>query len=75
MISDAKEEAKAEADKMISNAQDAIESEKKAAMQILRIKLLDLSIEIAEKVVKGELSDKDKQLKLVEDMLKDSTLN
>ena len=32
-------------------------------------------IEIAEKVVKSELSNKDKQLKLVEDMLGDATLN
>ena len=35
----------------------------------------NLSVEIAEKVVKNELSDKDKQLKLVEDMLGDATLN
>ena len=75
MISDAKEEAKAEADKMISNAQDAIESEKKSAISDIKNQVAHLSIDIAEKVVKGELSDKDKQLKLVEDMLNDSTLN
>jgi F-type H+-transporting ATPase subunit b len=75
MISDAKEEAKSEADKMISNAQDAIESEKKSAITDIKNQVANLSIDIAEKVVKGELSDKDKQLKLVEDMLNDSTLN
>ena len=38
--------------------------------------MIDLNgVDFAEKVVKGELSDKDKQLKLVEDMLNDSTLN
>ena len=75
MISDAREEAKSEADKMISNAQDAIESEKKSAITDIKNQVANLSIDIAEKVVKGELSDKGKQLKLVEDMLNDSTLN
>lgn len=75
MISDAKEEAKAEADKMIAQAQAAIESEKKAAVAELKNQVASLSVEIAEKVVKDELSNKDKQLKLVEDMLGDATLN
>ena len=34
-----------------------------------------LSVEIAEKVVKGELSNKDKQLALVSQMLSDAKLN
>ena len=75
MISDAKEEAKTEADKMIINAQAAIESEKKAAIVEIKNQVANLSIDIAEKVVKSELADKDKQLKLVESMLNDATLN
>tara|TARA_B110000003_G_scaffold109362_1_gene111956 strand:+ start:1588 stop:2082 length:495 start_codon:yes stop_codon:yes gene_type:complete len=75
MISDAKEEAKTTADAIISQAQEAIENEKKSAMADLKRQMASLSIEIAEKVVKEELSNKDKQLKLVEDMLNDSTLN
>lgn len=75
MISDAKEEAKTEADKMITNAQAAIESEKKSAIADIKNQVANLSIEIAEKVVKNELSNKDKQLQLVENMLNDSTLN
>lgn len=75
MISDAKEEAKAEADKMISQAQAAIESEKKAAIAELKNQVATLSVDIAEKVVKDELSNKDKQLKLVEDMIGEATLN
>jgi len=75
LISDAKEEAKVEADKMIANAQAAIESEKKAAIAELKSQVASLSVEIAEKVVKSELSDKEKQLKLVENMLGDTTLN
>ncbi len=75
MISDAKEEAKTEADKMITNAQAAIESEKKSAIAEIKNQVASLSIDIAEKVVKSELADKDKQLKLVESMLNDATLN
>ena len=75
MILDAKEEAKSEADKMIISAQAAIESEKKSAIADIKTQVASLSIEIAEKVVKNELSDKDKQLQLVENMLNDSTLN
>ena len=75
MIADAKEEAKGEADKMVANAQAAIESEKKSAIEELKQQVASLSLEIAEKVVKHELSDKDKQLKLVDEMLGDAKLN
>ncbi|HPE83874.1 MAG TPA: F0F1 ATP synthase subunit B [Aequorivita sp.] len=75
MIADAKEEAKGEADKMVANAQAAIESEKKSAIAELKQQVASLSLEIAEKVVKHELSDKDKQLKLVDEMLGDAKLN
>ena len=75
MITDAKDEAKESADKMIVQAQAAIESEKKAAVAELKSQVASLSIEIAEKVMKSELSDTDKQLKLVEDMLGNATLN
>ncbi len=75
MIADAKDEAKTTADAMIVQAQEAIENEKKSAMTDLKNQMASLSIDIAEKVVKEELSNKDKQLKLVEDMLGDATLN
>ena len=75
MISDAKEDAKATTDKMIIQAQEAIENEKKSAMADLKSQVASLSVEIAEKVIKDELSNKDKQLKIVEDMLGEATLN
>ena len=75
MISDAKEETKATTNKMIIQAQEAIENEKKSAMADLKNQVASLSVEIAEKVIKGELSNKDKQLKIVEDMLGEATLN
>ena len=75
MIESAKTEAKEEASKLVANAQAAIESEKKAAIADLKSVVADLSISIAETVVREELSDKSKQEKLVESMLKDATLN
>ncbi|MDO1502225.1 F0F1 ATP synthase subunit B [Winogradskyella maritima] len=75
MIADAKEEAQTQASKMIEQAQAAIESEKKAAMAELKNHVAGLSVQIAEKVVRNELSNKDKQLQLVEEMLGEATLN
>ncbi|MBT8188007.1 MAG: F0F1 ATP synthase subunit B [Croceitalea sp.] len=75
IISDAKEQAKVEGDKMIKQAQAAIESEKKAAVADIKAQVANLSVEIAEKVIKEELSDKKKQLKLVENMLGDIKLS
>jgi F-type H+-transporting ATPase subunit b len=74
MIEDAKGEAQEQANKMISQAQAAIESEKKAAMAELKNHVASLSLEIAEKVVRQELSNKDKQLALVESMLGEAKL-
>ncbi|WP_416376059.1 F0F1 ATP synthase subunit B [Psychroserpens sp.] len=75
MIEDAKDQAKEEAGKLVAQAQASIETEKKAAIAELKSQVANLSIEIAEKVVREELSNKDKQIKLVESMLGEATLN
>lgn len=75
MIADAKEEANAEADKMIAKAQAAIENEKKLAISEVKKQVADLSLDIAEKVVRQELSDKNKQMELVNQMLGQAKLN
>ncbi len=75
MIADAKEEAKAEAEKMVAHAKSAIESEKKSAIAELKEQVAELSLEIAEKVVKQELSDKQKQMEFVDEMLGTAKLN
>ncbi|MBO3096719.1 F0F1 ATP synthase subunit B [Gelidibacter pelagius] len=75
MVSDAKDEAQEQATKMIAQAQEAIENEKRSAMAELKNHVASLSIEIAEKVVREELSNKDRQLELVESMLGDAKLN
>lgn len=74
MIEDAKTEASESAAKLIEQAQASIESEKKAAIADLKSQVANLSVEIAEKVVRTELSNKDKQLQLVETMLAEKSL-
>ena len=74
MIADAKDEAKDVAARLIQNAQASIEQEKQAALSELKHQVAELSIGIAETVVKKELSAKKDQLKLVEDLLSDVTL-
>ena len=74
MIGDAKEEAKEVAAKLIQNAQASIEQEKQAALSELKHQVAELSIGIAETVVKKEVASKDDQLKLVEGLLEDVTL-
>lgn len=75
MIADAKQEAQLQSDRMIEQAKAAIQGEKNAAMVELKAQVSTLSLEIAEKLLKEELSNKESQVKLVEKMLGDVTLN
>jgi F-type H+-transporting ATPase subunit b len=75
MIADSKNEAQAQGQKMIEQAKAAIEGEKNAAMAELKLQVSTLSLSIAEKLLKEELSNKESQTKLVEKMLGDVKLN
>jgi len=74
MINDAKTEDKLRV-KMIEQAKASIQSEKNAAMAELKSQVSTLSLEIAEKLLKDELSNKEAQTKMVEKMLGDVKLN
>ena len=71
MINEAKEAAKAEADKIAAAAQASIEQEKNAAINELKNQVATLSIDIAQKVLQGELADEKKQQALVEKLVND----
>ena len=75
MINDAKAEAQIAGQQMIEQAKASIESEKNAAMAELKAHVSTLSLDIAEKLLKEELSNKESQTKLVEKMLGDVKLN
>ncbi|MEZ0007388.1 F-type H+-transporting ATPase subunit b [Flavobacterium sp. 28YEA47A] len=75
MIADSKHEAQIQGERMIEQAKAAIEAEKNAAMAELKSQVSSLSLDIAEKLLKEELSNKEAQTKLVEKMLGDVKLN
>ena len=75
MIADAKEDAKEVTSGLIEKAQASIEHEKQSALAEIKKNVAELSIGIAESVIRKELSSKKDQLELVEGLLKDVTLN
>lgn len=75
MVSEAKEEAQKEGQKLIEQAKISIENEKKVAVAQLKEQVATLSLEIAQKVIKNELSDTQKQTALISEYLKGATLN
>lgn len=75
MIADAKALATEQGDKMIEQAKATINGEKNAAMAEIKNQVAGLSLDIAEKLLKNELSDKGAQTALVEKMLGDVKLN
>ena len=72
MIADAKLEAKKQAELIISDAQAKIQKDKENAIQEIRNEVAQLSISIAEKVLKKELSDKKAQNAYIETLLKEN---
>ena len=74
MITEAKDEAKPQSNTIIEQAKQTIENEKLAAITELKNQVDELSIGIAEKILKDELSSKDKQVKLIEKMLDEAKL-
>ena len=61
IVADAKTQAKTEADKMIADAKLQIAAEKESALRDVRKEIALLSVEVAEKVLREELSDENKQ--------------
>ena len=71
IVNDAKEAAQAEADKIAAAAQEAIQQEKNAAINDIKAQVAELSVDIAQKVLQGELSDQKKLDLLVEKLVND----
>lgn len=75
VINEAKSKASEEAEKIVAQARESIYNEKMAAVTELKNQVAVLSIEIAEKILKEQLSNEDKQKKMIENLVKDVTLN
>ena len=72
IVADAKAQAQAEADKILSDAKARIEAEKESALRDVRKEIALLSVQVAEKVLRHELSDESSQRAFI-DQLVDET--
>ena len=70
IIADAKSQATTEAEKIITSAKEQINIEKMKAMTEIKNQVVDISIEMAEKILRTELKDAKNQKKLIEEALK-----
>lgn len=75
IIAEAKTKAKEQADRIVAQAMETINNEKLAAITELKNQVATLSIDIAEKILKEHLSSDDKQKTLVNNLMKEVTLN
>ena len=75
MVEAAKNKAKEEANKIVESAKAIIASEKSAAIRDLKNQLAGFSIDIAEKIVRTELSTDSKQKALAEKLADDINMN
>lgn len=75
IIAEAKEKAEAEYSKILGSAKEDIKNEKMAAITELKKQVADLSIHIAEKVLREELGKDEKQRELIDRYLQEAKLN
>ena len=75
IIADAESEATEKANRLIESAKTAIENEKSAAMKELNNTVVDLSLNIAEKLLSKELDNKEKQQENIQEILENTKLN
>ena len=75
IIEDARQKATEEADRIVEAARENINYEKMKAMHDLKNQIASLSIDIAEKVLRGELSDKQRAETVIRHELEEAHLN
>jgi F-type H+-transporting ATPase subunit b len=75
IVNDAKEQAKTEASKIMVETQQAIEQQKMAAMTDVKNQVGKMVIEIAEKILRKELGNKEAQEAHIKDLVEEVKLN
>ena len=75
IINEAKTKAKVEADKIVTNAKLEIENQKKAAINEVKNQVGAIALEIAEKVIKKDLSSDANQSSFVNQLVDDIKFN
>jgi F-type H+-transporting ATPase subunit b len=75
IIAEAKAKANEDAERIIASAKESIQHEKMAAVTELKNQVANLSIEIAEKILKQELSNETKQASMLDNVVENIQLN
>ncbi len=75
IIGEAREQANKEKEKIMTDARSSIEAEKNAAIREIRDIAAELSVQIAEKLLRNELSNDQKQKDLIDKLVKDMPVN
>lgn len=75
IVSKAEEQARVESSRIISDAKAEIEAQKQQAIREIRSQVAELSVKIAEKVLREKLSSDDKQMELIDKLLDEVTVD
>lgn len=75
LIADARQQASEEAKKLVQNAREAIQTEKAAALDDMKVQIAGLSVEIAEKILRSKLEESKAQKELVDKLINEADLN
>jgi len=65
IISEARQQARDEAEAIMTQAREDIEAQRESALRDVRRQVADLSVEVAEKLVRGTLADDEKTEELI----------
>jgi len=75
IVGEAREQAIMEKDKIMNDARASIEAEKNAAIREIRNIAAELSVQVAEKLLRNELSNDQKQKELIGQLIEDMPVN
>ncbi len=75
IVAKAQEKAKEESARIVNDAKAEIANEKQQAIREIRAQVAELSVKIAERIVREKLSDDDKQMELIDKLLDEVTVD
>ena len=74
IVAKAQNQAKEEGARLLNDAKAEIENEKQQAIREIRAQVAELSVKIAEKIIKEKLSSEDKQMDLINKLLDEASV-
>lgn len=73
IVAQAQDKAREEGNRLIAEAKAEIESQKQAAISEIRSQMADLSVKVAEKILRKELSTESRQMETIDRLLDEVT--